>query len=262
MSSAANRVKQLYRAGEVALGAYVTFQTPMVVDTLAVAGLDFARIDAYHIRFNPESLANMIDVCYAHGITPWVRCRNDAWVIMTTLDMGAQALTIPNVGSAAAARAAVDAVFYPPKGRREASRPLRFRGLSTADYLSWVHNEVLLSVQIEGSDGLENYKEIIHTNGVDCIQSGRDDISLALGMWGEEFHPRVLDAEKRIVSTALDAGKQVSLVHPLTPDGVERMLRWIEQGVRIHCLDSEYRVLLREYSKGVEQLRDARNRAS
>jgi hypothetical protein len=65
----------------------------------------------------------------------------------------------------------------------------------------------------------------------------------------------VLDAEKRIVEAALEAGKQVSLLHPLTPDGIERTLRWIEQGVRILTVDSDYRVLMREYAAGLTKLR-------
>jgi 2-keto-3-deoxy-L-rhamnonate aldolase RhmA len=176
-------------------------------------------------------------------------------MIMTVLDQGAQAVTVPNVGSAAAARAAVAAAFYPPRGEREMSRPLRFRGLSAREYLDWVDKEVILSCQIEGRDGVENYREIIAVNGVDCIQTGRGDLSLALGVPGEEFHSKVLEAERRIVETALATGKQVSLLHPLTPDGIQRMEEWAKRGVRILTIDADYRVLLREYGAGLKALR-------
>jgi 4-hydroxy-2-oxoheptanedioate aldolase len=252
---AANRVRQLYEAGRPAFGLYVTFPTPAMVEVAALAGLDFVRLDAYHIHYNPETLENMVRTAYAHDITPWVRCCNDPWTIMMTLDTGAQAITVPNVPNAEAARAAVGAVFYPPRGEREMSRPLRFRDLSTADYLDWVNSEVILSCQIEGSEGVENYQEIVRVEGVTCIQTGRGDLSLALGVPGEEFHPKVLEAEQRIVSAALEAGKQVSLLHPLTDDGIERMTRWIEQGVRIITVDSDYRVLMRSYAVGLRRLR-------
>jgi len=250
-----NRVKQLYTAGQTAYGTYVTLPTAAAVEVAALAGFDFVRLDPYHVAYNPETLEHMIRTAYAHGITPWVRCRNDPWVIMTILDQGAQALTVPNIGSAAAARAAVAAAFYPPRGEREMSRPLRFRGLSASAYLDWVHNEVIVSCQIEGRDGVENYREIVAVDGVDCIQTGRGDLSLALGVPGDEFHPKVLEAEQRIVAAALDAGKQVSLLHPLSPDGIERMRAWITRGVRIQTVDSDYRVLLREYGAGLKTLR-------
>ena len=59
----------------------------------------------------------------------------------------------------------------------------------------------------------------------------------------------------RIVEAALAAGKQVSLLHPLTDDGLARMEAWMKQGVNIMTVDSDYRVLIREYSAGLKKLR-------
>lgn len=251
----ANRVKQLYREGKPSFGTYITLPSAAMVEVAALAGFDFVRMDAYHINYNPETLENMVRTAYAHNVTPWVRCQNDPWVIMMTLDTGAQAISIPNVGSAEAAGAAVQAAFYPPKGEREMSRPLRMRGLSAKEYLDWSRDEVILSCQIEGRDGIDNYKEIVKVEGVDCIQTGRGDLSLALGVPGEDSHPRVLEVEERIVEAALEAGKQVSLLHSLTEDGIERTRHWIKQGVLVLTVDSEYRVLLREYGEGLKKLR-------
>src|SRR5438067_9216230 len=161
-----NRVKQLYRAGKPSFGTYVTFPTAAMVEVAGLAGFDFVRLDAYHVAYNPETLENMIRAAYAHDLTPWVRCRNDPWEIMATLDLGAQAITIPNVGSAEAARAAVAAAHYPPTGEREMSRPLRLRGLSAREYLDWAANELIVSCQIEGRDGVDNYREIVKVEGV------------------------------------------------------------------------------------------------
>lgn len=244
-----NRVRALYENDDVAYGTYITFPTTAVVEVAALGGLDFVRLDAYHIAFNGETLQDMIRTAYAHEITPWVRVLNDPWVIMTTLDLGAQAITIPNVGSAEEARSAVASTYYPPRGEREMSRPLRFRAHSAHDYIDWVNENVLVSCQIEGTDGIENYKEIIKTEGVSVVQSGRGDLSLALGVPGEEFHPKVLEVEKRIVTTALESGKQVSLVHPMTEEGFQRSLEWKAQGVRILTFESDFKVLMREYGR-------------
>lgn len=255
--AATNRVKDLCSQGKVALGTYVTFPTTAVVEVAALAGFDFVRIDAYHTHFGPETLLSMVHTAYSHQLTPWLRCRNDPWEIMMTLDYGAQAISIPNVGTAEAARAAVTAAFYPPKGEREMSRPLRFRGMSAPDYLDWVEQNVMVSCMIEGVEGLENYKEIAKVEGLDCIQTGKGDLSLALGVPGELFHPKVLEAEERVVAAALEAGKQVSLNHPLTDEGIERMQYWMENGVHIFTVDSEHRVLAREWGAATTLLRGA-----
>jgi 2-keto-3-deoxy-L-rhamnonate aldolase RhmA len=114
---------------------------------------------------------------------------------------------------------------------------------------------VLLSVQIEGTEGLQTYAEIVKVEGIGCIQTGRNDISLALGVPGEQFHPKVLEAEQRIVGAALDAGKQVSLVHPANEDGFERMARWIEQGVKIHTIEADLTALASFYSHALGRLK-------
>jgi 4-hydroxy-2-oxoheptanedioate aldolase len=240
-----------------AFGTDITLQTPAAVEVAALAGFDFIRLDAYHVSYDPETLENMVRAAYSHGITPWVRCRNVAWDIMTALDRGAQALTIPMIGSADEARAAVRATFYPPKGNREMSRPLRFRNMPLAEYIEWSNTEVLLCCQIEGRDGLEHCREIAAVPGVDCIQTGRGDLSMALGILSErdDFHPAVLEAEERIVLAALEAGKEVCLPHPLTSEGIARTVHWITRGVRIHIVDSDYRLLMREYAMGLRELR-------
>lgn len=249
-----NRVKEKYLAGQVSFGTYVTYATPAAVEVPAIAGLDFVRLDPYHTGYNPETLAAMITSAYSHQVTPWVRVRNDPWDIMMVLDYGAQAITIPNVGSASAAQAAVNAVHYPPHGDREMSRPLRFRHLSASDYFEWSRQEVIISCQIEGKDGIANYEEVVRTPGVDMIQTGRGDLSLAMGVPGEDLHPKVLEMEERIVHAALESGKQVTLLHSLTDSGVERTRYWIEQGVRVLTLDSDYRILLRAYRDAVSGL--------
>jgi 4-hydroxy-2-oxoheptanedioate aldolase len=252
-----NRVKRLYDAGRCAYGTYINLPTAMSVEIAALAGFDFVRIDAYHSSMNPETMQAMVTTAYSYDITPWVRCPNDALTIENLLDLGVQMLSIPNMPNAAAAREAVARVFYPPQGTREMSMPLRFQGLSMSEYLDWVRQNVVLSCQIEGPEGLENYREIVRVEGLGCIQTGRADISLCLGLPGEEFHPRVLEWEERIVTAALEAGKQVSLVHAMTEDGMSRTLKWIERGVRIATMDTDHKVLRRHYSDGLTHLRQS-----
>jgi 2-keto-3-deoxy-L-rhamnonate aldolase RhmA len=114
---------------------------------------------------------------------------------------------------------------------------------------------VLVACNLEGEGSLENLEEIVKVDGIDIIKSGRGDLSLALGVPGEDYHPKVLEAEKRIVGAALDAGKQVCLHNSNTDEGIERALRWIEQGVRILETDSDYQVLLRDYGTTLKRLR-------
>jgi 2-keto-3-deoxy-L-rhamnonate aldolase RhmA len=252
-----NRVKQLIAEDKPAFGTYVSLATPQVVELVAMAGFDYMRIDTYHKPLNLETTYALVTAAYSHGLMTWVRCRNDPWVIMLALDSGAQGIQLSNIQSAEAARAAVAATFYPPKGEREASRPLRYSDVPSDQYVDWATNEIMLACQIEGKEGLENYREIIAVEGIDVIQTGRNDISYALGLPGQQFHPSVLEAERRIVLTALEAGKQVALVYPATDEGMERIVRWHKEGVRIFTVEQDAMVLLRAYKQALGKLREA-----
>ena len=250
-----NDVKARTAAGETVFGAYISVGAPAIVEMFAIAGLDFVRLDPYHGTYNRETLESMTRAAYAARVTPWARVRNDPYEIATTLDMGVQIVTVPNVASAEDARRAAQAARYPPFGERENGRPMRMRGMSEADYLSWAEREIWVSVQIEGLGGVEHFPEIVAVEGIHCVQTGRGDLSNALGLPGQRSHPKVLEIEDRIVDAALSAGKQVSLHADLSPAGLEYVQRCTGRGVRIFTLDVDYNVMIRTYRNFLTELR-------
>jgi 2-keto-3-deoxy-L-rhamnonate aldolase RhmA len=181
---------------------------------------------------------------------------------MQALDNGALIVSM-KINSVEDARAAVAATYYPPRGVREPSRAKRHKSLPEARYLEWYNDQILVSLQLESPGALENYREIVKVDGADIIQFGKHGFAAALGIsmdlagYGPTMDPRLEDYEKRVVFAALEAGKQVSLVHSLTPEGIERTLRWIEQGVYVMCMDSDWIILNRDYSNALKALRQS-----
>jgi 4-hydroxy-2-oxoheptanedioate aldolase len=248
-----NRVKSRYESGQLALGTYMTFPTGRGVDALAAAGLDFLRIDAYKFPWDYATMGDIVRATSLSGLTPWARVRHDAWDIGRLLDLGVHALTVPGISSAAEARAVVAAAFGPPSGEREPSVPAGFG--SSREYDEWSADQLIVGCQIETADGIGNYREIIGVPGVSVVHTGRNDIAAALGVPGEQFHPKVRDVERRVVEATMEAGKQPALMFPLTDDGYDRALHWIGQGVRIFALDNDYRVLQRAFSTAAGTIR-------
>ena len=198
-----NRVKQIYESGQVAFGTNVAI--PSRSSSKWPRKPPHLRSDRQLPRpRDAESLANMVRSCYDQDITPWIRCRNDPWVIMTALDMGAQAISISNIGTVERAQQAVASTFYPPKGEREMARAHRYRSMSGQEYRDFSANDVFLSVQVEGDEGIVNYKEIVKVEGLDCIQTVATT-SRRRSASRQEFDPRVIDMEDRIVGAALEA---------------------------------------------------------
>ncbi len=248
-----NRVRERYRAAQLALGTYVTLPVPQAIDVLADVGFDFIRLDPFRHPWSNAVLAGMIAAARAARLTPWARVTNDPAAIANLLALGVQIITVPEIDTPAQARDVVAAVRHPPRGRR----PFPESGGSKSEYRTWAETEILVGCQIETEQGMANYREIIAVDGVDIVHTGRTDISHALGVPGQQFHPRVLDVERRIVDAALEAGKQPALLYPLTEQGIELACDFARRGVRIFALDMDYRVLQRAFSDATRALRAA-----
>src|ERR1700736_3116490 len=105
-----NRVRRAFAAGRPSFGVYARVPSPAMIELLAFAGLDFARIDLIENHIGPGVLKAMIRAAHAAGITPFVRVpRVDAEAIRAVLDMGALGVIVPEVAGAGDVEAAVRA---------------------------------------------------------------------------------------------------------------------------------------------------------
>ncbi|GIT69917.1 MAG: hypothetical protein Ct9H300mP27_10210 [Chloroflexota bacterium] len=55
-----NRVKNIMRQGQLALGTYVTFPDPQIFEIIGLAGFDAAFIDMEHTTFDLGLVSQMI----------------------------------------------------------------------------------------------------------------------------------------------------------------------------------------------------------
>lgn len=249
-----NRIRTAAKAGRTAFGVYVTQPAPVLVDVAAAAGVDFVRVDACHGALSPESIDSLIRAAYANGVTPAIRIPNDPAMITMALERGAMAITVPNVHSEAAARTAVSLSRYPPRGDREISRPSRTLGAGAGEYFRWADDELLVSLQIESVGGLAEVDAIARVEGVDMLQSGRQDLALALGVPGETSHSKVLAAEEKVVEAAWNAGKWASLHFPPGPGSLEMAASWLARGVQCVTIGSDTQNLLHFLRSRVQEL--------
>jgi 2-keto-3-deoxy-L-rhamnonate aldolase RhmA len=130
----ANRLKAAAREGRTAWGMYVTQPAPALVELAARAGLDFVRIDAYHGRMSAETVDGLIRAGFASDVTPTVRVANDRLQILSALESGAMAITVPDIETREDALDVVQAARYSPRGQREISRPVRMIGVPAEAY--------------------------------------------------------------------------------------------------------------------------------
>ena len=150
----ANRLKARFAAGEPAFGLSVMIPSAQIVEMAAGAGFDWVLIDCEHGSVGVETMEQMVMAADAAGITPIFRPRsNSAADILMAMDRGAMGVQVPHISTAAAARAAVQAVKFHPQGARSLAAGTRasgygFRG-SIGEFTASANRETLVCIQIE-----------------------------------------------------------------------------------------------------------------
>ena len=105
-----NSLLRTFREGGRAAAAFVTVPDPFLAEVQAGAGLDALIVDTEHAPMDPGQLQNVL-IATAHGpATVLVRvAANDDTLIGQALDLGAEGLVVPGVGTQAECRLAVQA---------------------------------------------------------------------------------------------------------------------------------------------------------
>lgn len=199
------------------LGAWVKLPTPESVELLALAGFDFAVIDAEHGAIDIRTMSTMIGLARACGLAPFVRVAGAApRDVQVPLDAGAAGLFVPQIDDADRARDAVRATRFPPLGARGAStsgRAGRWGLEALGDYLRTGNDEVRLVVQAESVGALSAIAEIGQVAGVDAVFIGPTDLAVSSRLLHEgdsRLTDLVAAAERRCVEHGITLGTTAS----------------------------------------------------
>lgn len=232
-------LKQRLAAGEAVIGSWLSFGYTPLAEMMAKAGFDWLVIDCEHGVTTSMEMLQLIQIIDLAGCTPIVRVgANDPLLIKHAMDAGAKGVVVPMVCSAAEAKAAVDAVYYPPVGRRGVglARAQDF-GMGFDRYCREAAEEHLVIVQIEHIDAVERLDSILAVSGVDGFIVGPYDLSGSLGVPGNFGHPAVVAAMDRLM-TAIATHPKPGGFHVVHSDPV--MLRQrLEQGSRLLAYGTE-----------------------
>jgi 4-hydroxy-2-oxoheptanedioate aldolase len=232
-----NRVKQLLRAGEPALGTFMALGSPLGAEQLAHAGFDWLVIDQEHGAIDATLTQSLLQAISTTETVPLIRVpwNSGDWV-KRALDAGAYGFIAPMVNTREEAEAAVRAARYPPLGDRSIGGS-RTRLYGGADYVEKANDEILVIVQIEHRTGVENARDILSVPGVDAYFIGPGDLCASLGLpntWDPDF-PEYWAA----VDTIRRAGEERRIpggIHASpgrVPEMLERGFRFIAIGFDI-----------------------------
>lgn len=242
------------RGGERAsIGSWLTFSDPSVAEIMARAGFDWLVIDMEHSPLDINQAVQIIRVIDLCGCAPLVRTSdNDSVQIKRVMDGGARGVIVPMVNSREEASRVVEAVKYPPLGRRGVGLA-RAQGYGTRfqEYREWLPDHSIVIVQIEHIRGVENLEEILSVPGVDGFIIGPYDLSASLGAPGDFADPRFIAAMDKLRAAARTS---MAGIHVVQPNPAEVTAR-LADGYRFIAYSVDFLLLGEAARKGMQELR-------
>ena len=162
------KLRERLDRGEPVFG--VTFYTgsTAAIEAGGNWGLLAAFIDAEHAPTNIDGhMEKLILAALLSGIAPLVRVRGtNEWDIRKSLEIGATGVIVPQVGTAAEARAIVRAAKFPPFGRRGGDASCRAAGFAGpgfqwSSYMERENATRLVIPMAESYEFFDNIDEIL-----------------------------------------------------------------------------------------------------
>ncbi len=253
----ANRCKQRMAEDKVPVGHMIgEFGTRGIAQILESADLDFVIIDTEHGSFTIAQLADLAAWFKVTSIAPFVRIPQvDYHFIARALDAGLLGIMVPNVKTAAQAKAIVDAAKYAPLGDRGiilGNAQTDYKGVVPAEFLQKSNETTTIICQIESVEGLENLEAIASTPGVDVLWVGHFDLTNSMGIPGQFKDQRFLDALKQVVDVA---GKH-GLGAGIQPGSVAQAEEWMAIGYNVISYGIDFGVYAGAMQQAVSAVRE------
>ena len=204
------RLKERLRCGETVIGTFNGIPSASLVEAIGYSGLDFIVIDAEHGPVEMQTAESIVRAAEITGMMPIIRVPdNESHVILRALDIGAHGVQVPHISTKEEAELVIEYSKYHPQGKRGLSPFTRAGkyGLAAENHTLRNNENVIVVINIEGTEGIQNLNEIITVPEIDVIFIGPYDLSQSLGKPGQVEDPEVVSCIKDNVKKIKNSGK-------------------------------------------------------
>ncbi|MBH30548.1 MAG: 2,4-dihydroxyhept-2-ene-1,7-dioic acid aldolase [Candidatus Marinimicrobia bacterium] len=236
------------------VGSWITIGHTIIAELMADAGFDWLCIDIEHSVIDYREVQELISVIQSKDVIAYVRVgENNNRIIKRVLDAGADGVIVPMVCTKTDAEKVVNAVRYPPYGKRGV-------GLSRAQGYGFGFNEYLdkqkdldIIVQIEHIDAIHNLKEILSVKGVSGSIIGPYDLSSSLGKIGNYEDFDVKNALSNYEKISLEMN--IPMGYHITDQNIGKFIEMHKRGYTILALSFDAMYLGTILRKSLKQIK-------
>lgn len=234
-------------------GTWLSFGSGAIAELAGQCGYDWLLVDMEHGCESEAALPGQLRALRGSSSAVIVRVgAPHADQIARVLDWGADGIMVPHVSSAEEARHCIQAMRYPPAGKRGVSRSTSACGYGLrlpADMK--VTPDPFLMAQIENIEGVERAEEIARVEGVDVLFVGPADLQFDLKARPELTTATFEACLRRVTAAAREAGKGSGI---LLRDAAE-VQRYLDLGFTHIAIDSDLAILRKGWIAALAQAR-------
>lgn len=229
-----NRLKTKLSNDEPVYGLLTPIYDPAIVELAGHLGFDCYFLDCEHGAGGPIQAEHVVRACETVGMTPLARIRStDPKLILQFLDAGIMGVMMPGVMDADDVKRLVDAVKYPPLGRRGIA-PVRANdyllgSMPQAEYVPFANEQTIVLPQIETMEAVKNLDSLLKVEGVDGYFVGPRDLSMSMGFPDGPGHPEV----KALITEIFDRVRGAGLITGTVAGSAEEARDVVQRGGRI-----------------------------
>src|SRR5215470_11125733 len=249
-----NRLRELLRARKPSLGTHIHSAWPATVELAGHSGMfdyvEFAGEYAPYDLFALENLARAVDTFPHLSAMMKIEQQPRTFVAVRAIGSGIQNLLFADPRTPEDVAECVAAVRAEAPGhggihgvgmRRDVGSPAFVQALDDA----------VVAIMIEKAPAVESLEALLAVKGVDMVQFGPADYSMSIGLAGQWDHPRVVEAERRMIRTALAAGiaRRAEISRP------EQAKPYLDLGVRHFCLGWDVEILFEWFKREGDTMR-------
>ena len=241
---------------KITIGSWITIGHPSIADVMADAGFDWLCIDMEHTVIDYTQVQNLISSIQGKEVLAYVRVgENNPHIIKRVLDAGADGIIVPMVNTKEEAQNAVNAVKYPPEGKRGV-------GLARAQGYGFKFDKYLkkqkdldIIVQIEHLNAIKDLRTILSVNGITGSMIGPYDLSASMGKPGKYEDDDVKEALAKYEKLSLEL--QMPMGYHIVETDSNKFIEMQNKGYTILALSFDAMYLGTIARQNIEKIRAA-----
>ena len=243
-----NVLRERLRAGQPTLGTHLHSTWPAIVELVGHSGMfdyvEFVGEYAPYDLFVLENVGRAVDGFEHMSAMMKIEQQPRTYLAVRAIGAGIQNVLFADPRTVDDVRECVRAV------RAESPETGGIHGVGMRRDVGYVREpgspafvqaleDAVVAIMIEKAPAIESLEALLSVKGVDMVQFGPADYAMSIGVPGQWSHPRVVEAERDMIQTALRLGvvPRAEISHPHEAE------RYLDMGVRHFCMGWDVEIL-------------------